>query len=490
MENGMWIVVLVVMMVVAGGIGYMVNSGDSDIPLITEAQVNTAVNSAVSQAVAGKDATITTLSQKVNELINASSTGATINPDGTVETTSDIKANEQSSITDYLLDGLYLEESIDETLSDREINLFDGEVEFDDKDYDAEETLNFKGIIQANNPDFEGKSYLVVPENGIVYKLVFENSLETDLIKSDKTLKFNFLGELVEVSEWNVDTITFTKGNEYFMDQGDSVTVNNKTIVLDVVMEDSVYVKVGSEGKKISEGSSATVGGIEVKVNEVLYSGYVGGYQKAELIIGDDISQTVDSGDEYEDDSIWEWIIDANSIGLTLKEEHRELDEDYSALDVDDLISLPNDYVSIRFDGLIDEDTETYKFEVEHEGLVEVRGNFRSGINDYTKIYLNSTDMKIFDDDDDEIVGDIYLGDSDLTISVNKTTIVIDDIEMSVDLTSIVVDGKDISSMDYDWMTDFGIVIDSPEDTVEPDGSGEIRLTVPEEKLEFEVSFI
>jgi len=488
MENITWTVIVVIMMVITGAVTYMVVSGDTDIPGITEADVQNAVNSAVSQAVAQKDAIITDLQTKIDGLMNGTISSET----GETKTEEEKEAEEQDSIIGYLLDELFLEKPRSEILSDREINLFDGEIEFNDKNYDAEETFELSGLeVRANDNDFEGKPYLVVKEEGIIYQLIFEPDLNTGNISNDETLKFNFLGESVEVSEWSGDSITFTKGKEYFMDQGDIVTVNNKTITLEVVMEDSVYVKVGDEGKKIKVDNSATVGGIEIKVNEVIYSGYAGGHEKAELVIGIDIDQEIDNMDEYEEDSIWEWIISDHSIGLILKEDFNELDEDHSALDVDEKICLPNDYICLKYNGFIDEDTETYRFE-EDNGFVEVKGDFQAGTEDYNKIYIfdNSTVFGIFDDDEDDakyIGTSIKLGDSDTNLEVNITGLIIKDIIIPLDLNSIIVGSDNISTNDEDYLTDYGILIDNPEDTIE---SEELRLTIPEEKREATISIL
>ena len=401
--------------------------------------------------------------------------------DAIVET--EIPVEEKKTILGYLFDELFLGTSFGDIFSDREINLFDGEIEFDGDDYDAEETFEIDGmVIEANEEDFEGVAYLLVPKDSISYSLVFEGSLETSLIgDEDETLIFNFLGSEVEVSKWDGDEITITKGEKYFMDQGQSITVGDKTVTLEFVLSDAVYVRVDGEGKKIKEGTNAaTVGGIEIKISEVLYNDYV---QKAELIIADEIDKVVKDGDEYEEDSIWEYVIDINSIGLVLNEEFVELDDDFKVLAVDGKLCLPNEYVCVQFNGLGEEDTEEISFELDTEDgidYVEVNGNFQSGLEDYEKIYINATG--IYDEDFDKIVGVIAINDFDSTISLGGLGILIKDFEVNLDLNISSVGDDDI-----DYLTDFGISVSNPEDSVEDQ---EWTIIVPENKLEGSLSLI
>ena len=396
--------------------------------------------------------------------------------------------------TGYILDELFLGIPFVDAFSDRELNLFDDEVEFAEDMYDAEEVFNLDGLILlANENDFEDTPYMTVPEEGISYRLEFESSLDTSKIDNDDALVFNLLGEEVEISEWDVDKITFTQGTEHYLDEGQSVTVNEKVVLLDMVLENAIYVKVDGVGKKIVEGSTAKVNGIEVKVKEVLYSGYAEGYKKATLVVGEDVKVTISDGEEYEDDSIWEWVIDANSIGLVLVEEFMELDDDYNALAMEETICLPNDYICVRYDGVVEEDSETYTFELDTKsGLdyVEVRGNFLSGINDYDRIYINT--FGIYDKDLELIdPTTIELEDTGLELELFSDSagdwLKINDLYLLSNLTKVSYDGNDISSEEDNYLTDYGIVIDNPEDSCE---DNEFKIIVPEEKLEATMALV
>ena len=407
-------------------------------------------------------------------------------------------------------DEVFLEDSFENIYSDREVEtLFDGKVEFDGEDYDAEETFNLDGLVlKANENDFEGIPYLTIPEDVIEFKLVFENDLKTSEIGGDNgTLTFNLFGEEVKVSSWDVDEITFTKGTEYFLSEGDSVTVDGKVIVLNMVLEDAIYVLVDGVGGKIVESNTKTINGIEIKVKEVLYTGKESQVSKATLMIGEEIETTIKSGNEYEEDSIWDWIIDEHSIGLILVEDFTELDEDFNALAVGERICLPNNYVCVLFDGMIEEDSEEYTFELDTKsgfGYVEVNGNFQVGIDDYDRIYINLTG--IYDRDFVLIEEEVKLGDTEMKLELG---------EMLFNGTKFIRIGNDefinefivttnlqfananknqdnladweCNGKDENWLTNYGILIENPEDSCE---DNYFKIIVPEERLEATISIL
>lgn len=390
----------------------------------------------------------------------------------------------------YVIDGVFLNVSVSENLSDRELNLFDGEVEFDGDDYDAEEVFYLNDLLLlANQHDFDGVPYLTVPRGAFEYKLIFEDDLNTSLIgEDDETLTFNLLGEEVTVSKWYENSITFSQGEEYILIERGAIRVNEKNVVLEYVLENAVYVVVDGVGKKIPEGRTKTVNGLEIRVSEVLYTGSATRESKAVLVIGEEVGFEVDNRDEYAEDSIWEWVIDEHSIGLVLVEEFDELDEDYNALALGESICLPNDYLCVVYNGVVEEDSEVYTFELdERYGLeyVEVNGNFQIGTEDTSRIYINTSDLNhtVYDKNWDEIIGTIELGDTGLILNLSTDgNITIKDFVVNFGLNETNVDIEE-----EDFLTNYGILVENPEDSCEDQ---EFKITVPEQKLEATISVI
>ncbi len=443
---------------------------------------------AIEQIPSDRDAEIARLNEEIARL-NAVTTEAT-------EVAEEIA--KETDANGYNLDELEIGAEFNVTLTDRKLDgLFDGEVEFDDEDYDAEEVIYLTGLkISSNEEDYGTNTYLTIPVGGIKYAMTFEKSLDTkdigheDVGNGEETLTFNFLGEEVEVSDWDVYKITFTKGTKETIKQGMSMTVDDITITVDAIGSSTVSVSVENGGftKKelIGVGNQEKVNGIEINVKEILDSDEPNN-DFVTLEVGTDVKNTVEDGDEYEKDSPWEYVINANSIGIVLVEEYTDLDEDedYQALDVGDKIYLPNNFGYVTYNGLTEGDVEDYRFDLntkEGNEYVRLRGNVLSGINDYSKVYINETG--IYNEDLEEIGLTVELGDTELTLDIVGDYMVIDDIKLNIGLNETFVNNVDISGHDEDYLTTYGIEIDNPEDSVD---DNKFKIEIPEEQLTAEI---
>jgi len=420
--------------------------------------------------------------------------------EGYTNVTEETDETEEIELKGYLVDELYLETGFNDTYSDRELNLFDGEIDFDGKDYDAEETLILKDIrLLANENDFEGNVYMTVPEGAIEYKFEFEDDLNTSEITDEETLEFNFLGKEVEISAWDNDEITIFMGTEMLVDEGEIVEFESYKIVLISVTDNSVYLSVEDssgelETKIIDEDKTRTVNGLKIRVDDVFSSGTK---SFAELVVGNDLHLEVTDGEEYEEDSIWNWKISANSIGIVLNEDFTEVDsdgdEDFPAVGVGEKLCLPNEYVCVLFNGIVEVDSEEYTFELDTKKTLEyvrVEGSFQSGIENYDRIYINISNQKFYDKDFDEITDIITLGDSDLELELfsdERDWIQINKLYLLQSLDLVSYDGTNISSKDENFLTNYGILIVNPEDSCEDQ---EFNIFIPENKIEGSISLI
>ncbi len=381
----------------------------------------------------------------------------------------------------HLVDELALANSFEYLISDNKLEkLFDDEVEFDNEDYDAEETFFFSGLVDINNADYAENVYLVVEEDGIAYTFTFEPTLDTSLVSEEETLTFNFLGQEVELSSWDIDEITFTTGTEYVLNHGEIITIDEKSVELKIAGEDYAYICVDEDCEKIDEETTETIGGLEIYCDFSLEG------ELAKLKVGDDIETTVEGGDEYSEDSIWNWAISNSAIGLVLNTDFEDLDEDddYHALGADDIICLPNDYICFKFLGITEEDTETYTFELDEKDgsdYVKAKGNFLYELNDYDLLYIDATGF--YDEDLVLIVdntGTLTLDDTELSLAFEGADLKVDDIVLALDFTTLTVDETDITGKDDDYRTSYGTIIESPEDNFE---DSELSIVVSEEAL-------
>lgn len=460
MDGKNWqIIGFIVVLLVGGLIGYAISP--TEITGLSDTEIEEKIDDAVEQAITEKNAEIEALQDFITNSENVTDT--------------EDEEEEKDELEGYLIDKLFLETHVSETLSDRELDLFDGEVEFDGDEYDAEEIFSFTNLtLKANENDFEGNVYLTIPKERVSYKFVFENSFDVSEINDEETLVFDLLGKEVEISEWEDNEITFTQGKKYTIEEFESVEVDEKKIILLAVSEDSVLINIDETKYIINKGRTKTIDDLDIKVLEVFEGNqFTKGFTT--IYIGEDVEITILDGDEYEEDSIWEWVIDEHSIGLELIEEFMELEEDYNALAPEEKICLPNYYVCIQYNGLAEESKEAYTFELDtkdENDYVRVEGNFLSGLEDYDRVYINSTG--IYDRKLNLIGESIELGDTELILEINGK-ITIEDFEVNFAL-----DWTNVGDDDEDYLTDYGILIENPEDSAE---NQEFEISVPEEKL-------
>lgn len=395
----------------------------------------------------------------------------------------------EKSLAGYNFEDVFLTELLDKLLSDRDFsNLYDSEVEFDGEDYDVEELFLVNGKLAINGDDFEENAYLTFEEGSLVYTIDLDTTLNLSEVTDDETLIINFLGNDIEISEWVGEDVTFTQGEEYLFAEEESQTIDGKLILLELVLDDKVYVNVDGASEKLEgEGDITKINGIEIELVDIMYTERQDKTSKATLRIGDEVKNEVSDGDEYSEDSIWDWQISESSIGLILSQEFTELDDrdDFNALDVDGKLCLPNNYLCVEYSGLVEEDVEEYTFEIEDTNLIVVEGNFLAGLNDYDELFLNFTNGFFYEDDDcnDEITEDVFFGDSEVELTFNITTglIYFDDIELSLDLNDMTVNSVNVSSEEDSWRSSYGTIIKNPEDSVK---DNEISVVIPEERLE------
>lgn len=386
----------------------------------------------------------------------------------------------------YEEDDLDLGDGFSFDVTDRELkSLIDDEIDFEGENYDIDEKLTVGGEIGINDEDFAEEVYLKFDKDDIIYKVIFENSLESeDDITDDQVLTFKFLGEDVDVSDWDGNSITFTKGNQYIITEGDSIEVEGRTITATIINDDYVYFLVSQgddmDSKKISEGITDDVLGLEIFVDSVLDNEALeqGQGDMAVIKIGKEVEEEIKNGDDYDD--TWEWVVSEYILGLTLNEKFTDLDKENAPLAFGDQLCLPNDYLCVQFVGITDETTEDYTIEYDSD-VTYLRGDIQVNGEDYDEIYWDATN--IFDEDDEIICtiasGTVVLGDTDLELSFNGRDVEIEDLYISYLVDDIQVDGTSIDDSD-NYRTPYGIIIDSPEDSLDDQ---EVDFSVPEEAL-------
>ena len=301
---------------------------------------------------------------------------------------------------------------IDTELDDGDLENFqDTTISFAGADYDISEVLT---LSQKNNAsvvsslgsafvgsgiedDYESNVYLEVgAQNAIRYFYKFDEAINVSKdVSSTKALKLKFLGKTLKIVSTDSSTpntkFTAYVGNEYFMNTGDSVVVNGKTIKLENVgSTGSVAVSVDGVPEIITSGNTETVNGVEITNDEAFYTSAGKEQTSASLVIGKDSSSSIKDGDYFsggdevctnndsKDVDCWRWIVSGLNSGksstvtaptngsdvttegtiLGIRNYFIINDDSDNPPGVGDCISLPNNFVSICLESLTVADTD------------------------------------------------------------------------------------------------------------------------------------
>lgn len=468
-----WVVGVIALLIGGLGVYTLFPSGGGNPSGFDQAYVN----SAIANATKDKDTTIANLQTQIATKSNQTLTKTTGNTTTIV------------SSKGYLLDEIYLSEPYSKDLTNRQINLFNGKVDFNGNDYDAKEIFSLKGIqLKANEKDFDGNAYLTASQEKVSYAMTFSPTLKTsDIGMGDNgTLQFNFLGKPVEISSWDSNEITFIQGDIYTMTQGDNVTIGGKNVQLKYVGDGKkVIVSIDGVSDTIKEGSDKKINGLDVYVSDTTSSSYRPGI--AILRIGTDVLQTISDGDSYTKNDYWKWNITSTSVGLTLSEDFTKLDGDFTPLKAGESICLPNNYTCMVYNGAT-ATYEDYTFN-SYNSYIRVKGNFVNGVDSYDYVYINQTG-EIYSKDGStytSLGNTIDLGDSKSNITTDSHWITINDFRIGLNLsaseytTDSWSTSHALNTTDYAWRTNYGIFIDNPKTSAE-DKSYSIK--VPDDRLQ------
>jgi len=225
--------------------------------------------------------------------------------------------------------------------------------------------------------------------DSIAYFYVFDEEIQLNKTTEANPLIIKFLGKTIKITD--IDTSVANKftayvGNEYIMDTGDTVTVDNKKVILkNVNIDGSVIVDVDSIVETIPADTSKVVNGIEI-VNDETYT------NSASLIIGTSAQATYNDQDPYpgedENNPNWVWKIgnlhtkSSTYIGTSWSDNTKFiLSGPYIGIENEfilndntdnppqpgDCIDLPNKYLSICLDSLTVLDNNYMTLEINYE---------------------------------------------------------------------------------------------------------------------------
>ncbi len=289
-----------------------------------------------------------------------------------------------------------------------------GKINFQSSDYDAHDEV----VLSRNTPnvatslssrtalqqDYEDNVFLEVGTRGSVgYYYVFDDGINISKATSAKPLEIKFLGKTLKITDVSTsDTTKFTAyiTNQYFMNVGDTVTIEGKKVKLENVgSTGALLVSVDGVIDTIASSSDKVINGIEVANDQTFYDANDKNQRAATLFIGKNALNTYKDGDafigENENDPQWVWdtasLAESSSTSVTqgapgnisvsgprlgLLNDFLRQSASQNPAGVGECIDLPNKYASICLDGLTVPATDYLTMTIE---LAENEPTSRSG---------------------------------------------------------------------------------------------------------------
>lgn len=340
------------------------------------------------------------------------------------------------------------------TLDDADLEGFeDDEIEVNDNDYDYVEQI----IIDSNalsvgasyqnswdeDENYGDELYLEIAEEGVSYRILFDTPV-LDADGDADEFEIDFLGREITVVNWangSSDTITVEASNEYYLEEGDSVTVDGKEVTLLRVGESSVLVDVDGQSLAVEYSPSKETeefdqsDDFKVKVENAFY---IEGDDSnaATLSLGNDIQNTYANGDaleifdgeDDEDVATWLWEVNVDgsgnlvSFGVTNTHQYEKTgvtddDDDRGALPIGEKLDFGG-YAAISIAGFSEPEMSQYgtldiDFDNDNKDDAEAlnAGTSSLGSNDYIVLGSDNDDDFVitFGDDSTQKAGQVFI---------------------------------------------------------------------------------
>ncbi|HLC73251.1 MAG TPA: hypothetical protein VJH20_01275 [Candidatus Nanoarchaeia archaeon] len=313
--------------------------------------------------------------------------------------------------------------TLDVDLADDDIDsLIDSSITYASADYDVEEvvvinqagnTAAVETSLTSSEDDYQTDVVLEVARDGLKYYYAFSESINLNATSASDPLEIKFLGKNLKITDIdNTDATKFTAnvGSEYFLNSGDSIVSEGKTVKLSRIGSGgAIVVDVDGVTETISSSSTKTVNGIEIKNDETFYDSNNQAASAATLVVGKDAQETYKDGDAYagedKDNPDWVWNTGnlqteaATTISTTaeftgpfigVENDFIFNDDSDNPPKIGECIDFPNNYISVCLDSLTvsDDNYATYTFEFDNSAdLSDADG----GLTSAQTIYIHTT---------------------------------------------------------------------------------------------------
>ncbi len=308
------------------------------------------------------------------DFVAATELGAAL--ESQVTTSSAVKAGDIKLTEDEVTLGGVINASgskIISTIEDNKLSaLADDKLSWDDgtgvDEYNYHEEIDLVGnmsvITTVNDEKLSGTA--LTNEQALEYKFVFDDAMNYSAVgeNDSDTLYLTIMGQEYEIEDMAATSITVTTSKEISMSVGQEYMQGTKKVTLVDVFDGSIEVSVDGKTEVINEGNTKRINGVRVHAETVGYHSNSPETSKAVVKIGEDISKTYSSGDEYigqdEDDPLWVWdIANLDSaggyIGVKYNAKINSANDDVAGDSIKYVgqgYTFPNNYAAVTLDSL------------------------------------------------------------------------------------------------------------------------------------------
>lgn len=421
---------------------------------------------------------------------------------------------------------LNLGDTLNENVDNSDIKtLWDGNVEFADDDYSTHEEFSINtDVAYSGNTTYDSEFYgdarlVALNEGALSYRYVFDDQINISDVSRDEPLAISFMGKDMKIVDISSGSVTIQEGTQLALTEGETATVDGKTITLVSTSDAKALVDVNGIRAAINEGDSKKVNGIDVQVDEAIGSDKLG---YAELIVGKDVETTIDNGDNWfkNDDRFVFNIVTSSGmlseLSISYDVKFDNADDDFAPLKIGESINFPNNYVNILFDGKKVDATDVsitidkiYKSGVD-ENAVILKANdeiFRVGNKDVKTVYVIADGTFYFKNNDGNIekttLSPVIKNDNtEVSIALAGTLMLTDSngkkIELAVDIANkqlgakkddaesgdVIYEAHSFGTLDGSLLTQWGIVVKDIKSNADND---KVVLSIPSDQTEYEV---
>jgi len=274
-----------------------------------------------------------------------------------------------------------LDDSDVKGLKDSSVDFFDDNIDYHEEIRLGLNSPSIETSLTSGEDDYEDNIVMEVERGAISYYLVFDDDVNLTKSTESDPMEIDFLGRrinIIDVKDSN--TFVVQTGKTYFLEEGSTQTVEGKTVKL-ISVGDNNKVMIDVDGtREIISDITKEVNGLKMKVLSV----FEGDTDFAEVVIGNEVSETYNDGDAFidedEDDPNWVWVLnnlDTDKPIMGIENDFVRNDEGDKPVREEQCYKIPMNYTQICFaeTNVDDSSYETYELEYDHSADLDEADN-------------------------------------------------------------------------------------------------------------------